>query len=194
MEMQNSPTKDGQKVLDTASDQLDPFSSSLPKGSRMSTEEGIITLTGFLADPQDRLTATEVARSVPGVRVIVDHINLDSALLLTDRAVAQNIVHALTMHGYFPDGNIAATVRDGMVLLDGSVPWNCQRRAVGACVRGIAGVQGICNRLELPSEQKARVNSSGPLRPPQEETSPSPWERTGAAERAVNRIAVGSPS
>ena len=47
-----------------------------------------------------------------------------------------------------PD-SVRATVRDGMLTLDGTVEWDFQRRAAAHAVGYIAGVHNVFNNIEL---------------------------------------------
>jgi osmotically-inducible protein OsmY len=44
---------------------------------------------------------------------------------------------------------VRATVRDGMLTLDGTVDWNFERRAAARAVEYIAGVRNVSNNIEL---------------------------------------------
>jgi len=47
-----------------------------------------------------------------------------------------------------PD-SVRATVRDGILTLDGTVDWNFERRAAATAVENIAGVHNVINSIEL---------------------------------------------
>ena len=47
-----------------------------------------------------------------------------------------------------PD-TVRATVRDGLLTLDGTVDWDFQRRAAARAVEYIAGVRNVNNNIEL---------------------------------------------
>ena len=141
-----------QKLIGDLTDQLAHCFRSLLPELHVCAEGGILTISGSVTCPSDHYAILAAARSVPGVQAVVDHLDLEPALLETDGILAKNAVDALTRQGYSPEGRILITVRGGMVILDGAVSWHCQRMAAGACVRSLPGVLGVCNRLELQAK------------------------------------------
>jgi osmotically-inducible protein OsmY len=73
-----------------------------------------------------------------------------TASVQTDRALQQNIEEefALAWNTQIPD-TVGATVRDGIVTLDGTADWNYQRRAAERVVQHLAGVRHVSNKIAL---------------------------------------------
>ena len=94
--MQTTLALTDQELLDTVWSQLDQRLPAFGDGLRVSNEQGILTLSGSASHSLDHWTVAEAARSVPGVRALVDDINGDPTVCQTDRALAEHVIHTLT--------------------------------------------------------------------------------------------------
>jgi osmotically-inducible protein OsmY len=64
-----------------------------------------------------------------------------------DTALADHIRSALHQNSQLSDQDIAISVEEGWVLLEGKVTREADRRLVQLCVENILGVCGITNNL-----------------------------------------------
>ena len=125
-----------------------------------------VTLTGYVGKIADRLAAVKAAKRVKGVRAIADDIVVEVAGLTTrsDHDVARAVEHALEWNTQIPD-TVWATVRDGIVTIDGTVDWDYQRRAAQRVVQHLAGVKHLTNIIGLkqgasPNDVKRRITAA----------------------------------
>jgi osmotically-inducible protein OsmY len=109
-----------------------------------------VTLSGTVHAYGSRLAAVRAAKRVKGVRAIADDIVVEPAggSGRTDHDIAEFAEHGLKWSSSVPD-TVRATVRDGLVTLDGTVDWDYQRRDAARAVEYIAGVRNVLNNIEL---------------------------------------------
>ncbi len=137
-----------------------------PAAIGVSVSDHAVTLTGYVESLADRLAAVRAAKRVAGVRAIADDIVVRAAGAKgrTDHDVAQFVEHALAWNTQIPD-TVRATVRDGIVTLDGTADWNYQRRAAERVVQHLAGVRFVSNKIALkqvatPKEVHRRITAA----------------------------------
>lgn len=116
----------------------------------VSAHERTVTLSGTVDHYASRFAAVRAAKRVRGVRAIADDIVVELAGTAgrTDHDIAEYAEHALQWNTEVPD-TVRATVRDGLLTLDGTVTWDVQRRAAETAVRYVAGVLNINNNIEI---------------------------------------------
>ena len=116
----------------------------------VSTADHTVTLSGTVHSYSSRLAAVRAAKRVKGVHAIADDIVVEPAGTSgrTDHDIAEFAAHAMKWSISVPD-TVRATVRDGLLTLDGTVDWDFQRRAAARAVEYIAGVRNVNNNIEL---------------------------------------------
>jgi len=112
--------------------------------------DGIVTLTGSVANYAQRLAAERAAQRVAGVQAVADELTVALPALhqRTDADIARAVANAVAWDVEVPDG-VKAVVHDGWVTLNGRVRWYFEKAAAERCVRYLAGVRGITNELEV---------------------------------------------
>jgi osmotically-inducible protein OsmY len=76
-----------------------------------------------------------------------------------DGEVARAVVSRLQASGLVPEGTVWVAVREGWVTLKGQVDWDYQRMAAAAAARGLTGVRGVINSLDVtPYPPKGSVS------------------------------------
>ncbi len=115
------------------------------------------TLTGTVDTLAARLAAVRAAKRVKGVRAIADDIvvHTDGAPARSDQDVARFVEEALEWNTQVPEA-VRATVRDGIVTLEGTVDWNFQRRAAERVVQQLSGVRYVANKISLKRSPSPR--------------------------------------
>jgi osmotically-inducible protein OsmY len=114
--------------------------------------DGAVSLTGTVPSQAQRTEAAAAARRVAGVS------SVDALLAVVmpaddygdDSALAQLVNQALGANADVPAG-VKATVREGNVLLTGTVRHSVQRVAAEDTAAGVAGVLGITNEIDVLS-------------------------------------------
>jgi len=122
----------------------------------VSVTDHAVTLTGTVDKLSNRLAAVRATKRVKGVHAIADDIvvKLHGTSKHSDHDVAESIERSLRWSIETPDA-VKATVRDGVVTLDGTVEWNFQRRAAERAVQNLMGVQRVENKIGLKHVETA---------------------------------------
>ena len=135
------------------------------------TRQGVATLSGEVGSDAEMDEAEDIAASVPGIEQIENLLAVNSALIdenvdspdehdevdarrslgqrLDDVSLAARVRAALSLHKDLKTLNISVSARDGVVSLDGAVETPEQAEAAERRAVGVAGVDGVENRLGL---------------------------------------------
>lgn len=124
----------------------------------VAAEDGVVTLSGHVADYAQKTAAERAAWRVKGVRGIAQEIEVRLACdkKQNDDEIAQRALSILAWNTTIPSRDLRVQVSRGWVTLSGSVNWNFQRRAAENEVRKLGGVTGVTNNIKLPTEVQAR--------------------------------------
>lgn len=121
----------------------------------VAAENGVIILSGHVADYAQKVAAERAAWRVKGVKAIAQKIEvrLPGDTQQNDDEIARRALDIIGWSTSLPQDRIRVKVADGWVTLSGSVNWNYQREAAEAEVRKLGGVKGISNDIKLASAQ-----------------------------------------
>jgi len=113
-------------------------------------KDGAVTLIGHVPTFMQKLSAVRAAERVYGVKAVADEleIRLEGSHVRDDSDIAEAVAHILTWNATVPK-DVKAEVADGTVTLKGTTDWEFQRDEAGRSVRGVIGVQGVRNLIEL---------------------------------------------
>ena len=114
----------------------------------VSARDGHVTLTGRARSLPEKLAAEDAVKRLYGVRAIVNEIRVDSGSPEGDVEIARLAGASLRAGAGLPD-TVTASVKDGIVVLEGTVRWLYQRFAAETSVAYLPGVCGVENRITL---------------------------------------------
>lgn len=119
----------------------------------VAAENGVIVLSGHVADYAQKVAAERATWRVKGVKAIAQKIEvrLPGDKQQNDDEIAQRALDIIAWSTSLPHDCIRVKVADGWVTLSGSVNWNYQREAAENEVRRLGGVKGITNDIKLAS-------------------------------------------
>jgi osmotically-inducible protein OsmY len=131
----------------------------------VAAENGVITLTGFTHNYQEKHTAEKAAKRVYGVMAVANDIQVQLGTARTDPEIARLVVSTLQANVMVPDSRIKVTVNNGFVTLEGKVDWQYQKSAAESAVRKLTGVKGISDQIEVtptvsPAQVKSRIEDA----------------------------------
>ena len=137
------------KLRESVERQLD-YAPDVPSGEiGVAVSNGVISLSGFVGTFADKIAAEEAVKSVYGVRVVANDIEVKPPAEIVDPDLATNIVEAFRLNVTVPDDKIKVTVKKGWVTLEGNVDWGFQREAAEKAIRYLFGVRGVSNKIEV---------------------------------------------
>jgi len=117
----------------------------------VAVDDGIVTLTGHVSTYWEKTTAVNLVSRIKGVKGIADEIEVRPAgvHVTTDDEIAKRAVQSIEWNVSIPKDRVQVKVHQGWVTLTGQVEWQYQKIAAGDAVRGLAGVKGISNNIEV---------------------------------------------
>ena len=127
-----------------------------PADIKVSTKDGIVTLSGTVPHYAEKQAAERAAQRVEGVKAIAEEleVNLTGVHKRPDAEVADSVVNALKWHVWIPT-QVQAVVEKGWVTLTGEVHWGFQRQSAEDAIRFLSGVKGVTNSITLKPTVKA---------------------------------------
>lgn len=119
----------------------------------VATEKGIVTLTGFVRNADEKFAAERAVKEALGVKAVADDIEIKPSYERTDTEIARDVLRTFQFNVCLPQDRIKVTVRDRQVILEGSVHWQFQRMIAQAAVRSLHGIKSITNNIEVRPEE-----------------------------------------
>lgn len=114
-------------------------------------KNGIVTLAGHLDTFSEKHAVERAVRRVGGVRAIA--LDLDVKLApahqRSDSEIAEAAITALRLNSLVPDGKVKVEVENGCVTLTGQLDWHYQQASAEQCIRPMAGVRSLVNRVTI---------------------------------------------
>jgi osmotically-inducible protein OsmY len=114
-------------------------------------DNGVVTLTGTLSSYGERQAAQRAAHRVAGVLDVANDIQVKvpGSPGRTDTELAQFVRRALEWDVFVPEENIATTVSEGWVTLEGEVDNWSQRESAEKAIRNLTSLVGVVNKIEV---------------------------------------------
>jgi osmotically-inducible protein OsmY len=124
----------------------------------VSTDDGVVTLSGNVASYSEKLAAEKAALRTFGVKGVANEIVVQPPYKVTDADIAKTALAAIGTRSDFPGEAVKVTVKDGVVYLDGQMAWDFQRKAAEDAVKHVFGTRSVRNRIEIkPSASRMEV-------------------------------------
>lgn len=122
-----------------------------PERIGVSVENGVVTLSGHVDSYSQKLAAERVVKRVYSAKALVDHleVSLSSRDEMPDSELAQAAVRAVESLATVPRDSVRITVREGHLLLEGTVDQHFQRLAAEKAVCHLRGVRGVRNHIQV---------------------------------------------
>jgi osmotically-inducible protein OsmY len=123
----------------------------------MKVENGVVTLGGHVRAPVDKDSALSLVSNYPGVKGVVDTIQVDPASIMDDRsrmAVASAIYGEPTLNKYAidPAKPIRISVQNGNVELYGMVDSQADKELAFLRANGVPGIFSVKNYLQVANQ------------------------------------------
>jgi len=129
-------------------------------------KRGDVTLSGTVPTYYDSTIATDDAWFVGGVKSLTNELLVGLVgEAIADADVAAACRAAIAADKHVPKGGVGASVTDGWVTLTGEVRHHFQRQAAEHAVRGVDGVLGLTDKVEIttdpiPGDVVDRINQA----------------------------------
>jgi len=123
-------------------------------------KDGVVTLTGTVDSYSKKIEAEAAAKSVAGVKVVVEKIEIKFSsnwAKKDDNEIATEVINALKWNWQVPSDKLKVKVEKGWVTLEGELQWNYQKDAAKDVVKNLLGVQGVSNNITIKSDTLDQV-------------------------------------
>ncbi len=114
-------------------------------------KNGVVTLTGTVDSYAKKMEAETAAKSVVGVKAVVEEIEVSfpGSFTKSDTDIANDALKALQSASGVPADKIKITVENGWATLEGEVPWHFQGQAAKNAVGNLQGVKGVTDKIKI---------------------------------------------
>ena len=128
-------------------------------------DKGVLTLGGHVTSDADKANAANIAKSVAGGDVVANEIAIlpakDTGATKTmyadlDKGIGNNLDAALVGAGY--KTGIRHTVKEGVVILTGTVDDDNQRSQIETAARNVPNVQQVVNEIQTRHQRATSSN------------------------------------
>jgi len=112
---------------------------------------GVVTLSGFVSNYAQKMTAEHAAERVHGVQGIAEELKVRFLFdpKTSDEEIARRILDMFAWDVTIPNDKVMVKVEKGYVTLTGTLDWNYQKDAARKAAGRIAGVLGVNNLIKI---------------------------------------------
>lgn len=123
----------------------------------VAVEDGIVTLTGHVTTYAEMKTVEEAVRRIKGVRGIACDIEVrpPGSHRSADDQIARRALDMIAWNTAIPADAVQIEVQNGWITLLGNVAWQYQRVAAEDAIKGLMGVYGIANQINVTGQATA---------------------------------------
>jgi len=129
----------------------------------VTVKDGVVTLTGSVNSYAKKSEAEAAAKSVAGVKAVVEKIEIKFGTDWTkkdDNEIATEVLNAIKWNWEVPNDKVKVKVEKGWVTLDGELHWNFQKEAAKNAVKNLLGVTGVSNNIIIKAESYDKVEKA----------------------------------
>ncbi len=123
----------------------------------VSTDDGIVTLSGSVDTYTARLDAAEAAASVKGVRAVINEIVV-KPIIRTDAQIRGDVISALAFDPLTEAFQIDVSVENGVVTLEGTVDSYAEKIVAEQVAQNVKGVIDVRNIRETGSARENQMS------------------------------------
>jgi osmotically-inducible protein OsmY len=123
----------------------------------VAVEDGVVALTGHVATYFQKTKVEDAVRRVKGVKGIAQEIEvrLLGSNKTADDEIAKRALNMIKWNTAIPMDVVQVKVQNGWVTLTGDVEWQYQKNAASDAVKGLAGVFGVTNNIDVKPHASA---------------------------------------
>jgi osmotically-inducible protein OsmY len=114
----------------------------------ISTQNGVMTLSGSVNNILARDRAVELAGMIKGVRSVIDKIEVDP-VPRPDNEIREDVKDALLFDPATESFDIEVTVQNGIVILNGEAESFAERQISERVAKGVTGVKDLKNLIDV---------------------------------------------
>jgi len=130
---------------------------------KIESKEGVVTLTGTVAQEYHRLLAIETVSGLPGVKSVDDRMEIKGKPPTgnSDEGISERVKATLLFHRSFGDSPIEVSVKDGIVTLKGIASSEAKKALATEYTADIEGVKEVKNEMTLKQGEETTIEKVG---------------------------------
>jgi osmotically-inducible protein OsmY len=115
------------------------------------SKDGVVTLTGTVAEESHKSLAKETVANLPGVKSVNDQLVVKSkgAAENSDGWIGMKVKTALLFHSNVNAFKTEVSVKDGFITLKGEALSEAQKDLAGEYAKDVEGVKGVNNEMTV---------------------------------------------
>jgi osmotically-inducible protein OsmY len=133
----------------------------------VAVKDGVVTLTGSIANYWQKKEVERVVKRVTGVKAVAEDltIKLPGTAARSDADIAQSVLSGFRFNVAVPANSVKVMVENGWVTLEGEVEWQYQKSAAENAIKYLMGVKGVTNSISIKprasaADVKAKIESA----------------------------------
>jgi osmotically-inducible protein OsmY len=132
-------------------DELDWDPAIDPSAIAVAVKEGVVTLSGTVANFSQKLNAERTVKRVFGVKGVAEELTVQvpDSDQRSDADIAHSALSVLRFNVAVPADRVKVVVESGWITLEGELEWQYQRAAAQNSVKYLLGVKGVINNIRL---------------------------------------------
>ena len=122
---------------------------------KISSKDGVVTLTGVVANASRKALAQETVAGLPGVKSVDNRLGIKGASPTpnSDAWLSEKVRTALLFHRNV-SGSTTVYVQDGIVTLRGEAATQAQKELTTEYAKDVEGVKDVKNEMTMPPTPK----------------------------------------
>jgi len=127
---------------------------------KIDSKDGVVTLTGTVAQESHKLLAVETVAGLPGVKSVFDNMEVKEKPPTgnSDSRIKDRVKATLLFHRSTGDSPIEVSVKDGIVTLTGIASSNAKRELATEYTQDIDGVKDVKNEMTSKQEDESTIS------------------------------------
>lgn len=122
---------------------------------------GVVTLTGTVAEESHKALANETVVNLPGVERVDNQLQLKGPAEESDGWISMQVKYSLLYNRHVSGINTKVFVTDGIVTLQGEANSQAQKDLAGEYAKDIKGVKDVKNELTIAKEPQKSAQTMG---------------------------------
>jgi osmotically-inducible protein OsmY len=130
---------------------------------KIEAKDGVVTLTGTVADESHKTLAQDTAASLPGVTRVDNQLvtKAEVAAEKSDTWIGRKVKLALMFHRNVSFSNTTVEVKDGIVTLKGEASSMAQKELTAEYAKDIDGVKEVKNEMTVAATPEPAERTAG---------------------------------
>lgn len=127
------------------------------------SQDGVVTLTGTVAEEPHLLLAAETVADLPGVKSVDNKLEVVGGIpeKNSDAWIQMRVKNMLMLHRNLDSANTEVNVKDGLVTLHGEVNSQAEKGLTAEYVKDIEGVKDVDNQMTVATAPKTKHRTVG---------------------------------